>query len=323
MSPCLKGIKARLRRVDLDHSDDVHPDSDTIAVVLVDLDQRLALLRRHRRLLAELAVPVYLVVSDELSAAKVRALYADGAAGVIDWPREALVLSRFLAELLSLRLTHGRAPKPDSALRRAARARLRLLEQLHEQPRIEVHGGAVAVSGRVDSLPTKIAVEACIEAVPGVTRLDSSGLFVVPEPVSDAAIRAACKRIVRNSQPEIESAVSISVDSGIVTLGGRTKDRREINRIRNLATQLLGVRQVDVELTAGEREPGSDRRANNRLEGLLRDLVREDGLSVSYHSGIAVLSGTIRSLSKKRAAVHLLEDDPAIDRVIDKLVIKS
>jgi hypothetical protein len=278
---------------------------------------------RVRELRKLLDVPLYLIVSDEMVASKIRELYADGAAGVIDWPREGLVLARFLAEMLSLRLAHGRASGPDLALRRAVRARLRLLHGLHEEPRVAVERGIVTVSGRVDALPLKHEIEACIAAVPGVTGLSADGLYVVPEPVPDATIRRACRRVVGYADPAQLPTPSFSVDAGIVTLAGPAAARRELTRLRNLASRIRGVRDVHIETSPEPRTAANDRRTTSRLQRLLDDVLHDEDLHVSVVGGVAVVAGRARTLSQKRAATELLHEDREIHRVIDKIIVTS
>jgi osmotically-inducible protein OsmY len=321
VSPSLADLKVDLVRTSEEDVEAAAAAAPIVAALLVDLDPAMKPHHRVRELRKVLDVPLYMIVSDEMVAAKIRALYADGAAGVIDWPREGLVLARFLAEMLSLRLAHGRASGPDLALGRAVRARLRLLHGLHEQPRVAVERGIVTVSGRVDTLPLEREIEACIAAVPGVTGLNAEGLYVVPEPVPDATIRQACRRVVGYADPAQLPAPSFSVDAGIITLAGPAAARRELTRLRNLATRIRGVRDVRIETAPEPRTAANDRRTTSRLQQLLDDVLHEEDLRVSVVGGVAVVVGRAHTLSQKRAAIELLHEDGEIHRVIDKIVV--
>ncbi len=303
-------------------------DGKTIAMVAVCLDRSSKIAEKVRRLARISDRPIYVVVPDDASPARVRSVYAAGAAGVVDWPREALIMARFLAQMLSLRLAHGRAEGPDTALRRAVRSRLRLLHQLREQPRLNVRGGVVSVSGNVPSLPAKQAVEASILEVPGVTGIDAENLYVVPEPTTDRTILQACRRVLRgtlaNAPPGSSDAkLSCKVDRGCLTISGTGIDRAEIDHIRELAANVRGVRDIRFEITSSGEGGPPDRRLATRLQSMLRDLLAETRIRVAIYLRTAVLSGEVRDLRSKQTAVRWVERTRGIERVVDKLVVRN
>jgi len=303
-------------------------DGQTIAMVAVCLGASSKVAEQVGRLARIADCPIYAVVPDDASPATVRSVYAAGAAGVIDWPREALIMARFLAQMLSLRLAHGRAKGPDTALRRAVRSRLRLLHQLHEQPRLTVRGGVVSVSGNVPSLPAKQAVEASILEVPGVTGIDAENLYVVPEPTTDRTILQACRRILRgtlaNAPPgNSEAKLSCKIDRGCLTISGKGINRSEIDHSRELVSNVRGVREIRFEITRSADSAPPDRRLASRLQSMLRDLLAETRIRVAIYLRTAVLSGEVRDLPSKQTAVRWVERTRGIDRVVDKLVVRN
>jgi osmotically-inducible protein OsmY len=293
-----------------------------LAVIRTDLEAPARLPRDVETLRERTSLPLFAVLSEGSSTAQVRRCYAAGASGVFEWPREADLLDRYLAEVLSLRLIRGAAEKPETALARAVRARLKQLPGLVEVPRLEVRRGIVRASGTVDSLPVKRDVEECIAAVPGVSGVDTGALHVVPDPVPDQEIRRTCRRLLRASDGIDERAVSISVDGGRLILRGSARDRRELGRLQALAANIRGVRDVAVEVVASKRHKELDRRAASRLTRIVEDVFPGQRVALSFFGGTAVLTGEVRTLRVKRAIEGFLDGEPRVERVVNKLEVQ-
>lgn len=320
----LHGLRVRIERRSAEEIQ-ADPTGETIAFVLSGPGPRGSWAPTLGSVRRTLPLPAFVVLPDDPPGRRVRELYEAGAAGVFTWPRADDRLGLYFAEALSLRLARGPARGPDTALARTVRAHLRLLpsDTLPEAPRIEVRRGHVRVWGNVESLSAKRDVEASIEAVPGVTGLDSSGLHVVPIPVSDTEIRRAGRRLLRASPGIDERTLTFSVDGGHVVLRGTASTRRELGRFSKLVSRLQGVRDVEVRAEVSTRKKASDRQVAARLGGVLDDLFSGSDIRLTFFGGIAVLTGRVANLRTKRAAAAFVAEDDAVDRVVNQLEVTT
>jgi osmotically-inducible protein OsmY len=276
------------------------------------------------RTLRELtSMPLFVVLPDDSSTKLIGRCYEAGASGVFEWPKEAESLDRLLAEMLSIRLVRGPAERSETALARAVRARLRLQAGLDEVPKLEIRRGLVRASGTVDSLPVKKDVEECIAAVPGVKGVDVHALHVLPDPVPDREIRRTCRRLLRSSDQIDEKTISLSVDGGRMTFQGSVRDRRELDRLRILAANIRGVRDVEVDVVTSKERKRLDRRAASRLAKIVEEVFSGDQIRLSFFGGVAVLTGGVRNLRTRRAIEEFLAGDPLVERVVNKLEVES
>jgi osmotically-inducible protein OsmY len=262
-------------------------------------------------------LPVFAVVPANASGRAIRRLYEAGAAGVFASARVDARLALYLAEVLSLRLARGPARGPDTALARTVRAHLKLLP--HETPAVEARRGLIRVWGTVDSLPARQDVEACIAAVPGVRGLDASALHVLPAPATDAEIRRAARRLLRASPGIDERTLSFSVDRGHVVLSGTVASRQQARRLSDLASQLRGVRSVELRVEASAPRAASDRQIAARLQGIVRDLFPASDIGLRFFGGAAVLTGRVANLRTKRAVEAFVAEDDAVERIVNLL----
>jgi len=302
-------------------------ERERVGVVVVELASgpgRARAAERVGAVRAASALPVFAVVSDESPGARIRRLYAAGASSVFEWPRESLMLGRFLAEMLALTFVRGRAARPDTALARTVRAHLKLLPGLDAPPHVEAHGGVVRAGAELGSLALKREVERCIAGVPGVRALDTRALHVVPEaPVPDARIRRDARRLL-DARPEVgPGTVSVSVRNGMLALQGTAESPGERRRIERLVTGIRGVREVDLRLVVSRSRKREDRRAARRLAGAVAAAFPDADVRVAYFGGVAAVSGTAPTLRVRREIHDLVEDDAAVDRVVDKIDVPN
>jgi len=296
---------------------------ELVGIVLVNLDAKSRSGPKLGQLRDAPAVPVFVVVHDKLSDRSIRKLYEAGAAGVFEWPREALLLGRVLAGMLALRLTRGRAKKPDVALVRTVRTHLKLLPGLHRLPTLESRDGFVTATGSVDTLRLKREVEQTISGVPGVLGLDVEGLHVVATPVSDHEIRRAARRLLQIS-PEIEArTLTASVEAGQLTLEGSVKSRPDLMRLEELATGIDGIRNLELRVSVSARKHRVDRTAARRLRETISLTFPHENVRVAYFRGIAVLTGETSNLRVKNAIAAFMRNHQAVLRVVNKLEVRG
>ncbi|NNL85625.1 MAG: BON domain-containing protein [Myxococcales bacterium] len=297
-------------------------ENDAVGILWIELEPRVRSGSRIEALRETARCPVFAVVSEQASSASIHKLYTAGASSVFEWPKEALLLARCLAEMLALRLVRGKAKKPDTALARTVRAHLKLVTGLIQTPHVDANDGFIRVSGEVDSLPLKREAERSIAGVPGVRGLNADALVVLPTPRSDAEIRRAGREILRGS-PEVDSrTISLTVEGGSVTLRGTAEDRRELRRLERLVTGIAGVRNVVLEIEVSRERKAKERRVAGRLTRALASAFPNSAVRVTYFDGVAVAAGTSKTLREKRAVLEFLSDDRAVSRAVDKVDVR-
>jgi osmotically-inducible protein OsmY len=277
----------------------------------------LARLREH------LTVPLFVIVGDGCSGAAVRKLYEGGAAGVFEWPKEGLLLARFLAEMLALRFARGRAGKADQALARTVRTHLKLLPGLQEVPRVEARDGVVRASGSVESLTLKQEIERCVSGVPGVRGLDVGSLHVLGARVPDRQIRSAARRLLEIS-PDLDArTLSVTVEAGRLTLHGSTASMRELRRLEELAARISGVRSVTLDINVSDAAQRADRSTAQRLNRALDALFPDDEVRAACFGDTTVLTGSTSTLRTRREIARVVSELPGVTKLVDKIQVSG
>lgn len=293
---------------------------DALAIVWSSMGAERGFGRSIDRLRQTTGLPIFAVVRNESRDALVRGLYRLGVAGVFAWPREGLLLARYVAEMLSLRMVRGPARDSDAALARTVRAHLRHLPIANRPLQVEVDDGRVSLRGSVDLLAHRDEIEHQVSMVPGVTGLDVSDIRVEQRTASDAAIRAACRRLI-GAQLETRT-VTAKVHNGVVLLEGSVPDRQYSRRLRELAAHIQGVCDVENAITVSRRQARRDRGALRRLQNLLKTLFADAKFQLAFHGGVAVLDGEVPTLHVKRSMERVLEQDRSVTRIVNKLSVR-
>lgn len=267
--------------------------------------------------------PVFVVAGDDAGERSVRELYRLGVAGVFLWPRESLLLPRYLAEMLALRQVRGKARRPDTALQRVVRTRLRMVRGASPVPRVRVWQGIVEVSGQVPTLAIRNRIEDAAAAVAGVVQLDVSGLCVVPLPVSNAELRKRAQRLLQAVDAIDPGTIAVNVDRGSVTLSGSVQSKAALRQLCGRIAQLEGVRSLDVHVVPSPRQAHRDHHLARRLNALTRDIFGDESdVHVAFFGGAAVLQGEVGSLEAKRSIAAFVDEHPAVDRIVNKLSVR-
>jgi osmotically-inducible protein OsmY len=84
-----------------------------------------------------------------------------------------------------------------------------------------------------------------------------------------------------------------------------------------------GVRGVSTRIRFPADPGASDRGDERRLAQLLGSVSAADAVTVAFFGGVAVLSGTARSLRAKGAIEAFVADDSAVERVVNKIEVAS
>ncbi len=267
-------------------------------------------------------IPVFAVIGDDVADNTVRRTYVAGATAVFQWPREALLLARLVAELLGVALVRGRAAKPQTALTRTLNAHLRLIPWITSGISVRTTAdGEAILTGPVGTYRRKLELRRMTMGVPGVKRVDDSGLWVTPSGLSDRSVATAVRTVLRHTTAVDDGTVSVASHGGRVSVAGVAASRREARRILELVGQVNGVRDIDNSLVVSPPAKKKNRSTALRLNRLLTHRFPEERVHVSVFANVAVATGSTTSLSRKTEIEELIERDPAVERVLNKLEV--
>jgi osmotically-inducible protein OsmY len=322
LSSALRSIRARLRRLRWSEDLPEQVDESTIAVLLMSPLEAVTAVEAVEHLRASpraSEVALFVIVPDGLTDAQARRLYGEGATAVFEWPREALVLPRCLIEMLAVDLVRGSRSEPDAALARTVRAHLKLLRGMSHKTRVQVREGVAVLSGAVEHLWQKEKLVELVSNIPGVKGVVTRALRVEPTDLTDAQVRRSIRRLLQDASEIDESTLALRVESGYVTLAGSVSDRRELNRVVKLLTNVKGVRGIERLVVVSPTQQEQDHRVARRLRGDLARLVPDQDVEVFFFGKSAVLSGQVDRLAVRRRIEEHLADDVAVDRVVNKI----
>jgi osmotically-inducible protein OsmY len=266
-------------------------------------------------------IPVYAIVSATASSRLVRDLYRSGATAVIEWPRERHLLSDILAETLGMNSVRGISRRPDTALARTIRAHLRLGPAPGKTVRVQVLEGVATLSGKARSLSTLEKIVQTAATVPGVKRVVTSELLVMPSGIPDQVVKRDLETIVRSMSEIDPEQLSIRVEGGRVTLHGRVPSRADLHDLIELAAHVKGVRDLEWEVEIASARSRSDDNTARRLERSISTLFPGQGVDVSLFGGVAVLTGVVASLRRKNEIERHCARDDGVRRIVNKLAV--
>jgi len=266
---------------------------------------------------------VFALVDEGVKSAEARRIYGEGATAVFEWPREGLIFSRLVIELLAVELAEGAVGAPDAALARTIRAHLKMVRGHGPRLRVRVDAGFAFVSGSVRHLWQKQFLERLVSNVPGVRSVVVRWLLVQPSDRTDAQITRSIRLLLREASDIDETTLAVNVERGHVTLAGSVADRRELNRAQHLLVNIKGVRDIDRLAVMSKGQKQRDHVVARRLGAMLCGLFPDQQVDVAVFAGVAVLSGTAERLSKSRDMQYMVEEDDAVQRVVNKLEVRD
>ena len=127
---------------------------------------------------------------------------------------------------------------------------------------------------------------------------------------------------MRHTSDVDESTLAITVNNGCVVLTGSAADRKELDRLVELARHVRGVRDVQRLVVVSKKAKQQDR----IVAGHVRKALATRGaaeVSAAVFGGVCVLTGRVARAPHKRALRNLVEAVPGVNRVVDKLAVRA
>ena len=214
--------------------------------------------------------------------------------------------------------------KSDHALRQD------VLDELAWEPSVndtaigvEVEDGVVTLTGHLGSYSEKKAAERAVERVAGVRAIAEE--IDVRLPMSskrtDADIARTAMQALEWSSAIPAGQVHLKVESGWITLTGELEHEYQRAEAEQAVRGLMGLVGVSNQITLKPAILSKDVKV--KIEAALQRRAHMDtqAINVTVDGDQIVLSGTIRSLGERAAALEAAHDAPGISRVIDHMRI--
>ena len=208
------------------------------------------------------------------------------------------------------------------------RVRDAVLHQLEWDPEVDASaigvaakGGAVTLTGFINSYAGKLAAERAAKRVRGVRAVANDVEVRLKLERTDADIAADAARAL-DLYATIPSGVKAAVHNGHVTLTGVVPWPYQKIQAEKMMRHIRGVRGVFNRLMLAPR--AVDRDAHHRINAALRRNVNLDPrqIVVTVDGNTATLAGTVRTWLEHDSAERAVADGPGITTVINHLVVE-
>jgi len=136
---------------------------------------------------------------------------------------------------------------------------------------------------------------------------------------TDRQLLQSIRNVMRATHGIDSATLAPSVRNGYVALSGTAESKNELQRIEDVLAHVNGVRGIEKLTTISHRSKANHRAVAQRLERRLAHTHPDEDIDICYFSGVAVLSGRVRSLRERRAIISAVEADEDVNRVVDKL----
>lgn len=207
----------------------------------------------------------------------------------------------------------------DTPLTRRVVAAVRDSAVLGPRGRVQVSevSGTVVLSGWTATVAEREALASAIEAVPGVGFVEV-GVHVRPSRTwSDAELASAVEQALREARGfEGPVTLDVSVQEGLVTLGGFARSARDRHRAEDVVAALDGPRGLDRRVRLDPVE--GVRAFEVRLVALLRQRdVEIFDLEVDEDGGRVVINGRTFDVASREAVEEALRQVPGGHAVVN------
>jgi osmotically-inducible protein OsmY len=264
-------------------------------------------------------IPIYVVCTGPVSDSDARSHYLAGAAGVFEWPRESLLLTRLVRNRLE-QLSDQRAA--GNSLAGAVRTRLGDVSTRRPPRglRVRVRGGLARLSGRVDSLWARLKLAERAKETPGIERVAAQEVAIQPSGRSDGEIAAALRTLLGGSVGVEHHTLTVMVHDGYVTVLGwvaSPEEREHLSKLIGLTEGVRGVNdRTEIDAAAKHRDASRAR----ALESEIGQRFPDFDLHVTVMGDAAVLDGRVARPSAKLAIQRMVYAHSFV-RVLNRIAV--
>lgn len=187
---------------------------------------------------------------------------------------------------------------------------------------IQVEKGYITLTGIVDVLSEKKAVEELVRSIPGVKGVENALTIGMDRNIDDKDVtQEIVNRFTSHSHLENEY-IGATTKQGIVHLQGNVNNLAQANIALQLASSVMGVKDIVNQLKIGDLEtPSDDASLVNAIERTfaISGKVSAQDIQTQCYNGTVYLNGTVDTRDEKEYAEQLATTVPGVHKVNNRL----
>ena len=190
---------------------------------------------------------------------------------------------------------------------------------------VSVKDGVVTLSGTVDSYSKKITAERSAKKIDGVKAIAEDIEVVLPgtSKRNDTDIADAVVNALKWHSAVREHKINVKVESGIVTLEGEVDWEFQKNSAKMMVENLLGVTGIINNIKIKQQSSVSEIKKKIISAFHRSATIDASGIEIEIIGSKAILKGNVRSWAEKEDAENAVWSASGIDRVDNRLEIKT
>lgn len=202
----------------------------------------------------------------------------------------------------------------------------RVIDELEFEPRVDaahigvsVRDGVVTLSGHVGSFVEKFAAERTVRRVKGVKAVAQELEVRLPSEAktADDEIAARAAKILNWDALVPHGHITVKVEHGIVTLGGRVDWHHQRAEAEYDVRKLNGVVAVINDIIVAPRATAEDVRATIRAALERNAEVEANNVTISVSGGTVTLGGNVNAWTEREAIERAAWSAPGVTQVHD------
>lgn len=188
---------------------------------------------------------------------------------------------------------------------------------------VQVRDGVVTLTGHLATFAEKFSAEAAVRRVCGVRAMATELDVHLPDDTrpTDADVARAAANVLSWDASVPFKRIRILVEHGVVTLSGDVDWHYQRVAAEHAVAGLHGVTGVTNALVVRPRAQGHDVVARIGAAMARQAIADAEQVRVAVKDGSVTLSGTLRTLAEREAAVAAAWSAPGVHSVIDKIEV--
>lgn len=199
------------------------------------------------------------------------------------------------------------------------------MENADQSINIQVENGYMTLTGIVDVLSEKKAVEELVRSIPGVKSVENALTIGMDRNIADKDITEEIINRFKSDRRLEDDNIGATTKQGIAQLQGSVKQLAEANIAFELASSVMGVKDVINQLKIeSPNSPHDDASLTNAIERSfsLSGKVSAQDIKTQCYNGTVYLDGTVDTPEEKKYAEQLAATVPGIKKVANRLVTR-
>jgi osmotically-inducible protein OsmY len=190
---------------------------------------------------------------------------------------------------------------------------------------VAVKDAVVTLSGSVDSYSKKVASEKVVKKISGVkaVAIDIEVNLPGSSKRNDTDIAEAVVNALKWHSAVRENKINVKVESGIVTLEGTVDWEFQKNSAKMMVENLMGVTGISNNIKIKEKSSLTDIKQKISAAFHRSATIDASGIEIEIIENKAILKGSVRSWAEKEDAENAVWSSSVIDRVDNRLEIKT